>query len=72
MNLIEKIKKFENDLDYFQILTTIYFSLPEQDYNEFEKQLEKAESENKKIFIDDSDLVGVLYDGILISMIKIK
>lgn len=72
MNLIEKIKTYESDPDYFQTLLTIYFSLSEDEHSEIVNRITKSEAENKKLFIDDSDLDGILYDGVNLSMIKMK
>lgn len=61
-----------DDLDYKQLLMTIWVNLPKNSYRQFLNILKKSEKSKSKIFVDEKLLEEFLWDSLTIDMIKIE
>lgn len=72
INKIENIIDSYQDDDYIQILETILYCIPEEEYEKFYKMLSDADSNEKQLVIIDSELNKVNWDRFDLSFVKLK
>lgn len=71
--LFYKIQEYKNENDYLQVLETIYNTIHSDDYEAFYEMMLESERTNKKIYIDEESLKGILWSSLNLSKnVKMK